>query len=652
MLLRRALNLLKFFLERWLLRGTFAQLLVIAGVLGLVSLAGGLALHAFDQSEGTGGAVWWAFLRLSDPGYLGDDQGVGRRIVSTLLTVAGYVLFMGSLVAIMTQWLNRKMRELESGFTPIALEDHVVVIGWTSRTAVIAREMFLSVARVKRFLSLYDARVLRLVFLLEHLNAEIRYALRQRVGPPWRERHVTMRSGSALQLEDLMRADVAHAAAILVPSEDFGPSEGAADARTVKTLASLRHHLDESQADDLPLVVTELFDAQKLSIARRAYPGPLELVCSDQLIGRLLALTVLHPGLSSGIDELLTFADGNEVHVVDAPELVGNTIERIRRRLPEALCLGFVGPDGRSFKPRLCPPPEATMSPDDRLVVVARSSEAAKPSDEVDSASESPHDEHPPSRSSRLLIESVLVAGWSDRVPDLVRELHAHHGGHLRVEVLSAIPVKEREAELEVNYAGVEVTHRLGDVTRRSVVARCLEQRFDRIVLAASDWVATGAHSDARTVLTYLLFRDELTRRGRETPMVVELMERANRPLVRDPQTEALVSPQIIGRVLAQVTLRRELRAIYDDLFDADGPAICLRSAPSYGLPAEEQSFTAIARVVARGDDVLLGIVDEGTTTVNPPQDSRWNLARHPTLIVLGRPETALPRELPASAAS
>ena len=48
-------------------------------------------------------AIWWAFLRLTDPGYLGEDHGVIPRTVSTVLTLAGYVVFLGALVAIMTK---------------------------------------------------------------------------------------------------------------------------------------------------------------------------------------------------------------------------------------------------------------------------------------------------------------------------------------------------------------------------------------------------------------------------------------------------------------------------------------------------------------------------------------------------------------------
>ena len=101
-------NRLRFRLERLLLGGVIFQLIFIGLLLALVSFVAALALVSFDGSATSlPDGMWWAFLRLTDPGYLGDDQGLGRRTLGTIVTVTGYVLFMGSLVAILTQWLHR-----------------------------------------------------------------------------------------------------------------------------------------------------------------------------------------------------------------------------------------------------------------------------------------------------------------------------------------------------------------------------------------------------------------------------------------------------------------------------------------------------------------------------------------------------------------
>ena len=98
---------LRFLLERWVQRGVLAQLAFVVGLVALVALLGGIAAWRLtDAFASLPEAVWWSFLRLTDPGYLGDDEGTASRAVSTIVTVLGYILFLGLLIAILTQWMN------------------------------------------------------------------------------------------------------------------------------------------------------------------------------------------------------------------------------------------------------------------------------------------------------------------------------------------------------------------------------------------------------------------------------------------------------------------------------------------------------------------------------------------------------------------
>lgn len=77
----------QFVVERLLLSGTIARLAVAAAAIGLVAVGMGLlgflvATDTLQASRNPAEAVWWAFLRLSDPGYLGDDEGLGLQAVS------------------------------------------------------------------------------------------------------------------------------------------------------------------------------------------------------------------------------------------------------------------------------------------------------------------------------------------------------------------------------------------------------------------------------------------------------------------------------------------------------------------------------------------------------------------------------------------
>ncbi|UCE87756.1 MAG: hypothetical protein JSU66_08635, partial [Deltaproteobacteria bacterium] len=108
---RRGFNLwnrVQFEIQRILLRGARYRLLLAALLVLTVSVVAGAVIGIVDTGlSDPREAIWWAFLRLTDPGYLGDDEGIARRSISTVVTVLGYLLFLGLLIAILTQWLNQ-----------------------------------------------------------------------------------------------------------------------------------------------------------------------------------------------------------------------------------------------------------------------------------------------------------------------------------------------------------------------------------------------------------------------------------------------------------------------------------------------------------------------------------------------------------------
>ena len=183
-----------------MLRGAYSRLLFVASLVGVVAIVGGTVVQTTGAPFEDGkSAVWWAFLRLTDPGYLGDDEGMARRSISAILTVLGYVLFMGSLIAILTQWLNQKIRDFERGLTPIFRRNHVLILGWTNRTPAIVEELMRAEGRVRRFLRRRGARRLHVVILAEDVSLERTIELRRTLGDLWKTGKITFRSGTPLR---------------------------------------------------------------------------------------------------------------------------------------------------------------------------------------------------------------------------------------------------------------------------------------------------------------------------------------------------------------------------------------------------------------------------------------------------------------------
>jgi ion channel POLLUX/CASTOR len=637
-LLRRLANRVRFEVGQILLRGAFYRLMTIATLVLVVAvIAGSITWYLDPRPMVLTDAIWWAFLRLTDPGYLGDDQGALRRTVSTIVTVAGYVLFLGALVAIMTQWLNQTLRRLESGLTPIARDGHVLVAGWTDRTVSLLREMFRREDQSHNLLGGRGAR-LTAVVLAENASPELHQELRDRMGSHFREQRIILRQGEAIYLDHLRRADFAHAAAIVLPadpylSEDHAPS----DVRAMKTLMSIaRHVVSEIGEGPLPLLVAELFDSRREEICKSLYPGPIEVVVSDRLIGRMLALNLRHAGLAHVYRELLFDRSGQRLFLLPLPpELHERSFSNLVRQKERLAVLGVV----RGGELLICPEPYLRLQTEDRLICFGRESDAAgDDSDELRGERES----LVPFGRGRIAsgLRSLLVLGWTRKVPTVFAELCSAEP--LAVTVLSTVSVAERKQDLAAVTEPPLLTldHVVADYTVPDVLRAHAPERFDAVLLVGSDRLESGAESDARSIVGCEVLKTCLPRSGARPRIVIELMDPDNAPLFEEQEVDVLVSPQLLGRALAQIALIPELCAIYDDLFGAGGAELSVHYAAEYNLDGPV-TVRALREAAARVGHVVLGVQSEGDRNMhmNPPPDTAYEQASSLRVVAAVRTE-------------
>jgi hypothetical protein len=638
--LRRGWNRLRFELGQFLLRGTGFRLLVMAGLIGAVALLGGLVVHGVDPDhESLEDAIWWAFLRLTDPGYLGDDHGAARRTISTVITVIGYVLFLGALVAIMTQWLNELLRRMQSGLTPITRDGHVLVAGWTDRTVSILREMFRTEERSHVLLG-GRGRRLNAVVLAEEASAVLHQELRERMAEHWREHQIVLRQGEAIRLDHLRRADFAHAATIVLPGDPYlGEENAPSDVRVMKALMSVAHHARNELGDaPLPKVVAELFDARREAVAKSLYPGQIEVVVSDRLIGRMLALNLRHPGLAHVYRELLFERTGQHMQVVPLPEpLRGQLFAEAVRRMPGSVLLGVM----RGTEPLLCPGPRFELLSGDQLVVFGRDGATLDPhAGEALPREAQRHTLVPSLRpEGGVQLQSLLVLGWTRKVPAVLEELLKGVEETLRVDVISTSELSERREELGgiADHPKLAMCHERADYTVPEVLRRRDLTPYDAVLLVGSDRLESGAESDARSLIGYEVLRSCLPATGAEPRVVIEVMDAENAALIGERRAETLVSPQMLGRVLAQIALTPDLCEVYDELFGAGGAELAIHRADEYGIEGRHPvSFATLREAVARSGDVLLGVqTREGrTVSLNPPPGAEFAPAAEVRVVV------------------
>mgnify|MGYP001812776535 FL=1 len=629
---------LRFGLERLVLRGLHFRLLLALGIVLTVALIGGsLAMLLGSGFSDFSDAAWWAFLRLTDPGYLGEDEGASLRVVSVVVTILGYLIFLGLLIAILTQWLDETVSRLQAGLTPIAVSGHVVILGWTERTPTIVYELLGTRNRLQRFLEQHDKRELKVVILAEHVDEALAQELREQLGSLWSDRRVLLRSGTPLRRDHLERVAYRDAAVLILPGAEFiERNPEIVDAETIKTLVAISTFA-RSAGTVPPPVVAELCHGERANVARRAYAGVSEIVATDDMMSRLLAQSLHQPGLCSVFSELLTLNKGNTIYVRNVDELAGARFGDARARVADGIPIGRISGADRQLT--LNPDPNIELRQGDLLVFIARSYHACAPGPEIRNpgllSSAAPSPPHPViERAHRL-----LILGWSRKLPTLLRELAGYGEDVFEIDVVSRTTLSEREQLLARQ--GIRPSARVRHIelgfTAPGVLERLDPQRYDQILVLASELLAETDQADATTVFTYQVLTGLLPEDGPRPQLLIELQHAENLELFPTDQ-DVIVSPLLVSYLLAQVSLRHELAAVYEELCRPWGAQILLYRIDEYMSTDKPACFGDLEMAAAGRGEIALGLRHgPNELRLNPGRDFTWTPATTDHAVVLTR---------------
>ncbi|RUO20426.1 hypothetical protein CWE08_08140 [Aliidiomarina iranensis] len=625
---------IKFSIERMLGGGALLQLLLAWGIVVLVAITGGLLAFYLSRGEADlSEEFWWSFLRLTDPGYLGDDQGLLRRVISTLLTVAGYVLFMGTLVAIMTQWLFRQMRHFELGQTPVNFRNHTVLLGWNSRTLPVLNELINPI--------IPEQYVNKIAILAEDITQGPSEELHGEPLSRRDRRRIVLRSGSILNPEHLERVAIADARTVIIPSRSNSAEQTlSADTDVIKVLLSLQ---TEHASGKAPRVVAELQDARKVPIALHTYQGDLQVIASDLIIARILKRSTLYPGLSGAVNALLIDPEQAQFMPESADAFVGKQWKQVFAGAQKATPCGILraqpGKRAGTTETILAPSGEFTIEAGDEILYLASS--------HADAQEHNRPSTHRPMQVSERLVtpvralkRRVLILGWNNRVTTLLDEMAKDDRTKYYVTNVSSATVEERQQLFNERWPGntkqLEIHWQQADYTAESVMMALKPQDFDSVMLFSSDRLGSGEEADARSIVAFMLL-DYLLAQGKHATrphIMVELHDPSNAAYVNHSNNEVLVSSVVVSHVLAQVAVYPQLRVVYEQLLSADGARMALRF-----LPEKLQRTISVAelREYAFAErSVLLGYQEAGDKAVlNPSVKTQIKASAKTQLIVL-----------------
>ncbi|MFJ8584673.1 NAD-binding lipoprotein [Streptomyces sp. NPDC093595] len=559
---------------------------------------------------------------------LGGEAGPPLRIALSVLLALVALLYVSTLVSLITTGLSERLLALRRGRSAVLERGHAVVLGWSEQVFTVVSELVEANANQRRA---------AVVVLADENKTEMEEALDAKVGATGRTRLIC-RSGRLTDPNDLLRVSPATAHAVVVLPGDK-PSE---DGEIVKTLLALR----AAVGDDSPVRIVAAVRDDRYRLAATLAAGPHASVLEvDDITARLVVQAARQPGLSAVHQELLDF-EGAEFYTVTEPALTGRTFGEALLAYTTSCVVGLVR-DGGTVT--LSPPPDTVIRPEDTLVVIAQDDDTtvlppAPPP--VDPTVIVPR----PELTARP--ERVLLLGWNRRAPRIVTQLARCT---LPGSVLEVVAEGGKTTATAVRVSGaaagdtLSVVFRRGDPTRPDTLHALDAASYDSVIVLGPER-GHGSHGepDDRTLVTLLLLRAMERASGREIPVVTEMTDDRNRVLAPvSPGADFIVSGKLIGLLMSQISQNHHLAALFEELFSPEGNGIHLRPAAHYVRPGCEATFATVVESARRRGECAIGFRSPpgpGATAagdpgvrINPCKATPRRWSGHDEIIVIAR---------------
>lgn len=621
--------------------GRFVGLFALSFV--LVTFCALLAIIVMPVEEGESfdffEAMWWAMTRVADAGTMGDDKGTLVRFVATLSTLSG-VAVVALLIGLVSSTVGEKLDDLRKGRSPVIDTGHTLILGFSEKVFTILRELKEANSNLKH------AAVVILSFTEKE---EVENQVRERMGDMGPTR-VVVRQGSPYSPHDLRKVGAHTARSIIVLAADTSEagetSDDNADLGAIKCLLALRRIPGALQQNHC---VVELLDANRRAVVEQLGAGGVEVVAMEETLSRMMVQTARQNGLAQVYRDLLTF-EGSEFYFKAFPELTGRPFGEAQWKMQDAVVAGYrrPGKQGRPSQTVINPKDDVVLEAGDELLVVAEDDDSFRLG-----ASHAPQ---VPSGFRGAAVqqkapERLLICGQSPKLADMLREYDQYVMPGSEALLMPGVDKDAFVPALTAETGGLsklKLRYVEGDPTAPEDLRRVAGSDVS-CVLVVADTDSAADEADARTVMTVLLLRDHLRSLPKHSqPRIIsEILDPRTKDLLEtDYGADFVVSSEMTSMLLAQVSERRELNAVFADLFDADGNEVYLKRAACYAPLGTTVSWLTVQLVARRRGEVAIGYTRPGLAPVlNPRQSEGLVFTEDDRCIVISQDDSEAPHD-------
>lgn len=562
--------------------------LVSVAVLGLIIVVLGITSSPEPDAEpltfveGT----WKALMATLDAGTMGGDEGWAFRAVRFAATLIG-LFVISILIGSISSGIDEKIEELKRGRSRVLDGNHTLILGWSPKIFTILNELIEANSNQKNPC---------IVILSEKDKVEAEEEINSRI-ENFGNTKIVVRSGSTLESSSADMVNINEARSIIV----LAPEVDNPDTYVIKTVLGITN--SRHRKSDPYHIVAEIKDKRNMEAAELVGNNEAVYVLSEDLISRIIAQTCRQSGLSVVYSEILQFA-GDEIYFEKAPaSLTGKTYRDALFAYEDSSIIGvFTNSDEVLINPAM----ERIFEAGESVIAISEDDDTVIANGKRDLKIDRELFNH--SDDTGLREENTLVLGWNDKGSGIITELdnYVKKGSSVLIVARDGSIVKEAK-ELGAILSNQTIEFRQGDVREKKTLIDIGTENFDHIIVLSNRDIDIQ-ESDAKTLISLLHLRNISEAKGREYSIVTEMLDMRNRELgVVARADDFVVSDNLISLLLSQLSENRELKKVYDVLFQAEGSEIYLKPVSRFVKPGVEMDFYSVTASAAELGESAIG---------------------------------------------
>lgn len=560
-----------------------AIIVVIAGV--FIAVTG--IPNSDGEQMGLIESIWQSFMRAVDAGALGADNGWALRIVMLLVTIGG-LFILATLIGVLTAGLEEKLDELRKGKSKVLEENHTLILGFSSKIFSIIEE--LAIANENQS----DAKI---VILANEDKVEMEDAIREKI-EDLKTTQVIVRSGSPLEISSIHVVNPYEAKSIIIlsPEEVENP-----DTHVIKSVLAITN--SKKRKEGQYHIVAEITDMDNLEAAELVGGDEANYIFSEDLISRVTAQTCRQSGLSLVYSELMKF-EGDEIYFHEEPKLVGRTFGDVLYQYQTSSVFGIYTKEGEVL---INPPKDTMMNIGDQVIAISEDDDTVILQDQVEY--EIAEKLIQSFDGETLKKERTLILAWNEKGSRIIEELDNYVAKGSEVVVMAEdLSIGDTLKEVQANIENQSLKFVKGNINNRATLDNLNINEFNHIIVLSYTEEMDIQDSDAKTLICLLHLRNISEHYGQEFSIVSEMLDIRNKELAEVAKADDfIVSDNLVSLMLTQMSENKDLKKVYDILFEADGSEIYLRPAEHYVRLGEAVDFYTVLASGQKRDEVAIG---------------------------------------------